>query len=178
MTSLRVACSGWLEPKFISWRVWDSFLKSPPPLPWAMFSKVDSLRRSKQEWMPRLDCEERQINETAHQLMRSSFVKIVLCGQFCFGDLKSVFGCGVGGLLISSGSLGAWSMSHRKMVVLCGVCLPVCLSDRERNTWRNESKPQYSRWLGSAKMVGVEGIKQTWLVRCQTYLATILVHDI
>lgn len=47
--------------------------------------------------MPRLDCEERQINETAHQLMRSSFVEIVLCGQFCFGDLKSVFGGGVGG---------------------------------------------------------------------------------
>ncbi|KAI9517356.1 hypothetical protein NQZ68_004573 [Dissostichus eleginoides] len=45
--------------------------------------------RSKQERMPRLDCEERQINETAHQLMRSSFVEIVHCGQFCFGDLKS-----------------------------------------------------------------------------------------
>ncbi|KAL7396385.1 hypothetical protein ABVT39_004992, partial [Epinephelus coioides] len=45
--------------------------------------------------MPRLDCEERQINETADQLMRSSFVEIVLCGQFCFGDLKSVFGGGM-----------------------------------------------------------------------------------
>lgn len=49
--------------------------------------------------MPRLNCGERQINETAHQLMRGSFVEIVLCGQFCFGDLKSVFGGGVGGLL-------------------------------------------------------------------------------
>ena len=56
--------------------------------------------------MLRLDCEERQINETAHQLMRS-FVEIVFCGQFCFRDLKSVFGGGVGGLLISSGSLSA-----------------------------------------------------------------------
>lgn len=116
--------------------------KSPPPLPWVMFSKVDSLRRSKQEWMPRLDCEERQINETAHQLMRSSFVEIVLCGQFCFGDLKSVFGGGVRGLLITSGFLGAWSMSHREIVVLWGVCLPVCLSNRERKTRRNESKRQ------------------------------------
>lgn len=57
--------------------------------------------------MPRLDCEGRQINKTARQLMRSSFVEIVLCGQFCFGDLKSVFGGDVVGLLISSGSLGA-----------------------------------------------------------------------
>lgn len=104
------------------WGVWipsTSPKKSPPSLPWAMFSKVDSLRRSKQEWMPRPDCKERQINETAHQFMRSSFVKIVVCGQFCFGDLKSVFmgyicvhvcGCvcrGKGGLelLICTGSL-------------------------------------------------------------------------
>lgn len=59
-----------------------------------MFSKVDSLRRSKQECMPSLDHEERQINETARQLMRSSFVEILLCGLFCFGDPKSVFGGG------------------------------------------------------------------------------------
>lgn len=41
--------------------------------------------------MPRLDCGERKINETAQQLMRGSFVEIVLCGQFCFGDQESVF---------------------------------------------------------------------------------------
>lgn len=78
--------------------------KSPPSLPWVMFSKVDSLSCSKQEWMPGLACEERQINETAGQLMRSSFAEIDLCGHFWFGDKKSVCGqC----LLICSESLSA-----------------------------------------------------------------------
>lgn len=83
--------------------------KSPPSFPWVMFSKVDSLSRSKQEWMPGLACEERQINKTAGQLMRSSFAEIDLCGHFWFGDKKSVSGrC----LFICSGSLSAWSMLH------------------------------------------------------------------
>lgn len=46
--------------------------------------------------MPGLGCEERQINKTADQLMRSSFVEIVLCGQFWFGDMKSVYSGGAG----------------------------------------------------------------------------------
>lgn len=87
-----------------------SSFKSSPSLPWVMFFKVDSLSRSKQEWMPRLACEERQINKTAGQLMRSSFAEIDLCGHFWIGDKKSVCGrC----LLICSGSLSAWSMLHR-----------------------------------------------------------------
>lgn len=51
--------------------------------------------------MSGLGCEERQINKTADQLMRNSFVEIVLCGQFWFGDMKSVFGGALGRLLIS-----------------------------------------------------------------------------
>lgn len=40
-------------------------------------------------------------------------------------------------------------------------CVFACVFERqrERNTWRNESKPLQSRGLGSAKMVGVEGVK-------------------
>lgn len=110
---LHVACLQWpAGAKLYCFGVdFFSSFKSPPSLPWVMFSKVDSLRRSKQERMPGLACEERQINKTAGQLMRSSFAEIDLCGHFWFGDKKSVRGQG---LLICSGSLSAWSMIHRE----------------------------------------------------------------
>lgn len=97
-----------------------------------MFSKVDSPRRSKQERMPRLDCEERQINETAHQLMRNSFVEIVLCGQFCFGDLKSVSGG-----LCASGEVCLSAAGPRRMTHVTrgeGFCSEVCGFERQRET--------------------------------------------
>lgn len=114
-------CSDVLEPNF---NVLENppptpHFKSPPSLPWVMFSKVDPLRRSKQEWMPGLACKERQINKTAGQLMRSSFAEIDLCGHFWFGDKKSV--CGRG-LLICRGSLSAWSMLHWETEALALSC--------------------------------------------------------
>lgn len=91
-----------------------------------MFSKVGLLRRSKQERKPRLDYEERQINETAYQLMRISFVELVLCGQFCFGDLKSVFGCGVGGCLSAVDPL-AHEACHTGSRGCSEVCVCLCV---------------------------------------------------
>lgn len=105
-----------LEQNFIVLeRIGFFLLKSPPSLPWVMFFKVHSLSRSKQERMPGLACEERQVNKTAGQLMRSSFAAIDLCGHFWLGDKKSVCGrC----LLICSGSPSAWSMLHSGREVL------------------------------------------------------------
>lgn len=94
-----------------------------------MFFRVDFLRRSKQERLLRLDCGERQINETAQQLMRSSFVEIVLCAQFCFTDLKSVFGSGVWGFAYQQWI--PWRMSHREMLLL-KVCVRLYETERGR----------------------------------------------
>lgn len=124
------------SPLPLPWVVWNCFSKSPWPLPLEMFSKVELLRRSKQERMPRLDCEERQINETAHQLMRSSFVEIVHCGQFCFGDLKSVFGGDLGVGLSAVDPL-AHEVHHKGRWCFSEVCACLCVRAIERNTWRN-----------------------------------------
>ncbi|KAG7514462.1 hypothetical protein JOB18_034295 [Solea senegalensis] len=91
--------------------------------------------------MPRLDCGEKQINETAQQLMRGSFVEIVLYGQFCFGDQKSVFGGGVGGFAYQKRIL-----QHMKHVTQDAF-------EPQGKTRRNYMKPLQSkkdmpRWLG------------------------------
>lgn len=128
------------------------FFLSPPPLLWVMFSKVDSLRRSKQERTPRLDCEERQINETAYYLMRSSFVELVLCGQFCFGDLKSVFGCGVGGCLSAVDPL-AHEACHTGSWCCSEVCVFACVFERQREKDMGARKLNSSQVkVGSANM--------------------------
>lgn len=131
------------------------FFKSPPSLPCVMFSKVDSLSRSKQEWMPGLACEERQINKTAGQLMRSSFAEIDLYGHFWFGDKKSVCGqC----LLICSGSLSAWSMLHRGRETLPRGVFIYVFFYFFIYFWRQNTHNNETLQAGRARSPGPEGI--------------------
>lgn len=114
--------------------------------------------------MPGLDYEERQINETAYLLRRSSFVEIVLCGQFCFRDLKSVFGgcvCGEWGLLISSGSL-AHDACHAG-----GSCCLRCVSfewQRRQRAGININLCRLGK-VGRALIAGIDGSKQLLIKR-------------